>query len=232
METKSQHLNIKNCKNVDQKSSVSNNKIKALTNSKDLLKQGNSNSQSLKSNKGPGNKKDKFLNVAVKKHNLHEPSSGFTDENKTWLKPAKDKKMPLENSDDNDSNFEDEEEEIDDDDDIEVSTENDEEQSEGEDEDEEDEGDEDEEDENEEDESFEDDNLDDSSTVAQKKILQKNKKKNIEEKVGYITKLRKAQCYYEKVILVFILKCKCSQMVDLKLNKIHIKTDKNLNRIL
>lgn len=192
METKSQHLNIKNRKNVDQKSSVSNNKIKALTNSKDSLKQGNSNSQSLKSNKVAGNKKDKFLNVGVKKHNLHKPSSGFTDENKTWLKPAKDKKVPLENSDDNDSNFEDEEEEIDDD--IEVSTEDDEEQSEGEDEDEEDE---DEEDEDQEDESFEDDNLDDSSTVAPKNILQKNKKKKIEGKVGYITKPRKAQCYYD-----------------------------------
>lgn len=148
-----------------------------------MLKQNNINSQSLKSNKGPGNKQDKFLNVGVKKHNLHKPSSGFTDENKTWLKPAKDKKMPIENSDDNSSSFEDEEEEIDDD--IEVSTENDEEQSEGEDEDEEDD------DEDEEDESFED--LDDSSTIPPKNILQNNKRKNIEAKVGYITKPKTTQ---------------------------------------
>lgn len=153
-----------------------------------MLKQNNINSQSLKSNKGPGNKQDKFLNVGVKKHNLHKPGSGFTDENKTWLKPAKDKKMPIENSDDNSSSFEDEEEEIDDD--IEVSTENDEEQSEGEDEDEEDEEDD---DEDEEDESFEDDNLDDSSTIPPKNILQNNKRKNIEARVGYITKLKTTQ---------------------------------------
>lgn len=152
-----------------------------------MLKQNNINSQSLKSNKGPGNKQDKFLNVGVKKHNLHKPSSGFTDENKTWLKPAKGKKMPIENSDDNASSFEDEEEEIDDD--IEVSTENDEEQSEEEDEDEEEEDeDEEDDDEDEEDESCEDDNLDDSSTIPPKNILQNNKRKNIEAKVGYITK--------------------------------------------
>lgn len=160
-----------------------------MKNAKDLLKQNNVDSQSLKSNKGPGNQQDKFLNVGVKKHNLHKPSSGFTDENKTWLKPAKDKKMTIENSDDNTSSFEDEEEEIDDD--IEVSTENDEEQSEGEDEDEEDVEDD---DEDEEDESFEDDdNLDDSSTIPPKSILQNNKRKNIEAKVGYITKPKKTQ---------------------------------------
>lgn len=151
-----------------------------------MLKQNNINSQSLKSSKGPGNKQEKFLNVDVKKHNLHKPSSGFTDENKTWLKPAKDKKMTIENSDDNASSFDDEEEEIDDD--IEVSTENDEEQSEGEDEDEEDDEDD---DADEGDESFEDDNLDDSSTIPPKNILQNNKRKNIEAKVGCITKPNK-----------------------------------------
>lgn len=118
--------------------------------------------------------------------------------------------MPIENSDDA-SSFEDEEEEIDDD--IEVSTENDEEQSEGEDENEE------EDDEDEEDESFEDDNLDDSSTIPPKNSLQNNKRKNIEAKVGYITKPKKTQWYYVKVIIVFILKC--SQIADLIETKLY-----------
>lgn len=178
---KNQHFNIKN---VDQKSSVSNNKIKALKNPKYGFKKDNNNSQSLKSNKETGNKQDKFLNVATKKQNLNKPSSGFTDENKRWLKLAKDKKVSLENSDDNDSTFE-EDDEIDDDDDVEMNSEDDEEQSQGEDEDEEDEEEEDENDD--EDESFEDDNLDNSATVPPKNILQKDKKKNIQAKVGYIT---------------------------------------------
>lgn len=178
-----------------------------------MLKQNNINSQRLKSNKGPGNKQDKFLNVGVKKHNLHKPSSGFTDENKTWLKPAKDNKMLIENSDDNASSFEDDEEEIDDD--MEGSTENDEEQSEGEDEDEEDEDD----DEDEEDESFKDDNLDDSLTIPPKNILQNNKRKNIEAKVGYISKPKTTQWYYVKVIIVFIFKC--SQMANLIETKLY-----------